>query len=306
MYAVDGGRGVALTRQADHNNATEPSPSADGRYVFFTIDVQGVDDPAKGKTQLRRLDLVDRRRAPCHRRQRARRRRRRAGCRAAAHSRRGLRPTAGSSPSAAGSRPAPFRSRGKQLGPRTALWLRDMQTGAERLLVDPVERDLQQNASDWAGYLPGYAWNRDGTQIFIGQGGQLKRVDVALGQGRRDSFQGARPADDLADGLQSRWRSTISSQSRPSSCAGRMCRPTAERAVVQAVGALWTMDLARRIAEASPADIVRTASVRAGLVARRSIDRLHELDRRRARASLARRRGGRRAHTAHEGCRRVL
>ena len=32
MYAVDGGRGVALTRQADHNNATEPSPSPDGRY----------------------------------------------------------------------------------------------------------------------------------------------------------------------------------------------------------------------------------------------------------------------------------
>src|SRR4029453_18908513 len=37
MYAVAGGRGVALTPQADHNNATEPSPTADGRYVFFTI-----------------------------------------------------------------------------------------------------------------------------------------------------------------------------------------------------------------------------------------------------------------------------
>ena len=58
MYAVAGGRGVALTRQADHNNATEPSPTSDGRYVFFTIDVAGVDDPAKGKTQLRRLDLL--------------------------------------------------------------------------------------------------------------------------------------------------------------------------------------------------------------------------------------------------------
>ena len=32
--------------------------------------------------------------------------------------------------------------KGLKFGPRTALWLRDLETGAERLLMDPIEVDM--------------------------------------------------------------------------------------------------------------------------------------------------------------------
>ena len=160
MYAVDGraGRRAHASSRSQQRHRAEPDEST-AAIVFFTIDVQGVDDPAKGKTQLRRLDLLTgdvlrvtegTERGP--------------GGDARLSSGGGFAPRL--SPDG---RQLAFARRlasgtisfkGKQLGPRTALWLRDMQTGAERLLVDPVERDLQQDGSDWSGYLPGYAWNR--------------------------------------------------------------------------------------------------------------------------------------------------
>ena len=243
MYAVDGGRGVALTRQADHNNATEPSPSPDGRYVFFTIEVPDVDDPAKGRTQLRRLDLSTgdvlritdgTERGPG------------GDSRLSSGGAFAPRPSPDGRHVAFGRRLASgtISFKGKQLGPRTALWLRDLQTGAERLLVDPVERDLQQNGSDWAGYLPGYAWNREGTQIFIAQGGQLKRVDVASGKVIAIPFK-VRVQRTIS---QMAYKAVALDDRKP--LEARFLRwphvsADGERAVVQAVGAIWTMDLAR-------------------------------------------------------------
>lgn len=240
MYAVNGGRGVSLTKQADHNNATEPSPTSDGRFVYFTIEVQNVDDPAKGKTQLRRLDLSTgdvlrvtdgTERGP--------------GGDARLSSGGGFAPR----PSPDGRHLAFARRlasgtisfKGKQLGPRTALWVRDMQTGAERLLVDPVERDLQQDSSDWTGYLPGYAWNRDGTQIFIGQGGQLKRIDVASGKAVPIPFKAhvQRTISQMA------YKPLAVDDRQPFEAKFlRWAHVSADRryAVVQAVGALWTVD----------------------------------------------------------------
>ncbi len=243
MYAVDGGRGVALTRQADHNNATEPSPSPDGRYVFFTIEVPDVDDPAKGRTQLRRLDLST---GDVLRVTEGTERGPGGDARLSSGGAFAPRPSPDGRQVAFGRRLASgtISFKGKQLGPRTALWLRDMQTGAERLLVDPVERDLQQNASNWAGYLPGYAWNREGTQIFIAQGGQLKRVDVASGKVAGIPFK-VRVQRTIS---QMAYKAVALDDRKP--LEARFLRwphlsADGERAVVQAVGAIWTMDLAR-------------------------------------------------------------
>lgn len=241
LYSVDGGKGVPLTRNADHNNASEPALSADGRYLYFSIEVAGVDDPAKGRTQLRRLDLQN-------------------GdmLRITDGTERG--PGGDSRQSSGGGiapRPSPdgrslafarrqasgtISFKGKELGPRTALWLRDLDTGAERLLMDPVERDLQQGGSDWTGWLPGYAWTADGRSIVIGQGGQLKRVDVQSGAAtaipfearvRRSISEMAYAPLDLDDHRPLdvrflRWPHVLAD---------------GKRAVFQAVGALWTMDL---------------------------------------------------------------
>jgi Tol biopolymer transport system component/imidazolonepropionase-like amidohydrolase len=242
MYAVDGGRGVALTRQADHNNATEPSPSPDGRFVFFTIEVPDVDDPAKGRTQLRRLDLLT---GDVLRVTEGTERGSGGDARLSSGGAFAPRPSPSGRQVAFGRRLASgtISFKGKQLGPRTALWLRDMQTGAERLLMDPVERDLQQNASNWAGYLPGYAWSREGSQIFIAQGGQLKRVDVASGKVVAIPFK-VRVQRTIS---QMAYKAVPLDDRKP--LEARFLRwphvsADGKRAVVQAVGALWTMDLA--------------------------------------------------------------
>lgn len=181
LYHAEGGKGVQLTKASEQSSASEPSVSADGKYLYFTIEMQGIDDPAKGRTQLRRLtfdggdvlkvtDGVER--GP--------------GGDARLSSGGGFaaRPSPDGRWLAFGRRLASgtISFKGRQLGPRTALWLRDLRTGAERLLVDPLDRDLQQDVSDYNGALPGYAWSKDGATIFIGTGGKIRRVDVASGK----------------------------------------------------------------------------------------------------------------------------
>ena len=47
--------------------------------------------------------------------------------------------------------------KGHRFGPRTALFLRDLQTGAERLLADPIETDAAEGMKTER-VLPGYSW----------------------------------------------------------------------------------------------------------------------------------------------------
>src|SRR5690606_19537618 len=70
--------------------------------------------------------------------------------------------------------------KGRRFGPRTALWLRDLETGAERILLDPVEV-AHESGSKSLRVLPGYSWTPDGRAIVISQGGRVRRVDVGSG-----------------------------------------------------------------------------------------------------------------------------
>ena len=68
-----------------------------------------------------------------------------------------------------------------KFGPRTALWVRDLKTGAERLLMDPIE-PMVASGSKTLGILPRYKWASDGKSVLITQGGKIRRVDVATRQ----------------------------------------------------------------------------------------------------------------------------
>jgi dipeptidyl aminopeptidase/acylaminoacyl peptidase len=72
--------------------------------------------------------------------------------------------------------------KGHELTPRTALWIRDLETGAERLVADPVEIDAAEDGLKTFLVLPKYAWAADGQSLVFAQGGQLRRVTLATGR----------------------------------------------------------------------------------------------------------------------------
>lgn len=73
--------------------------------------------------------------------------------------------------------------RGHRYGPRTGLWLRDLTTGKERLVMDPVEVDLADfHVPHRQRVLPGYAWSSDGKSLVISQGGQIRRLWLENGK----------------------------------------------------------------------------------------------------------------------------
>ncbi len=181
MYHKDGGRGVPLVGGDGRNGAPSwPTVSADGRYLYYQVGMDVDDDePLSGSMQLRRFafktgEIVD--------------------------------ITAGESSGAAAGRlssggaAAPEVSpdgrwlafarqipdgtlvfKGHEYGPRTALWIRDLRSGAERMVMDPIE-PMVASGSKTLGVLPRYRWAHDGRSILLMQGGKVRRLDVATGE----------------------------------------------------------------------------------------------------------------------------
>ena len=73
--------------------------------------------------------------------------------------------------------------RGHSFRPRTAIFVRDLSTGAETKVLDPAAKDLTQVNAQY-GYrpFPAYAWSRDGKALIAWEGGQIRRVDLATRQ----------------------------------------------------------------------------------------------------------------------------
>lgn len=185
MYHKDGGQGVQLIAAGGGgrgggggNGAPQwPSVSGDGRFLFYQVAMTVADkEPLSGSIQLRRFEFKTGETVDV---------------------------TAGESSGAAAGRfssgggAAPEISpdgrwlafarqipdgllefKGHKYGPRTALWLRDMKTGAERMVMDPIE-PMVASGSKTLGVLPRYKWASDGKSILIMQGGKLRRLDVA-------------------------------------------------------------------------------------------------------------------------------
>ena len=178
MYHKDGGEGIQVVD--DQPQAAWPSPSADGRYLYFHVytgppGLQGRDALA-GHWQVRRKDL-------------------RTGEIIDVTAGTAQQQVRGSSGSAYAAEISPdgrwlafarriaggtISYRGHRFGPRTALWVRDLQTGAERVVMDPITIDNAEGIKTLR-ILPGYAWNEDGSEIILTQGGKIRRLDVASG-----------------------------------------------------------------------------------------------------------------------------
>lgn len=241
MYHKDGGAGVELLK--DQPGVAWPSLSRDGRHLYFmatpgNIQVGGWREVLKGEAQVRRMDL-------------------RTGDLTTITSGEHNQQIQGSSGGAVAPEISPdgrwlaFTRRipdgtlswkGHRYGPRNALWLRDLASGRERVLLDPVEIDLTQTFK-FLRVLPGYSWTPDGSAIVISRGGQLTRVNVATGQAAtipftaevkrtisEMAFAPGRITDSAFNTRFTRWQTAS---------------PDGRRLAFQAVGRIWIMDLPR-------------------------------------------------------------
>jgi imidazolonepropionase-like amidohydrolase/Tol biopolymer transport system component len=130
--------------------------------------------------------------------------------------------------------------KGLKFGPRTALWLRDLQSGAERVVMDPIEQD-QGEGMKVSRDLPGYAWSRDSRSILITQGGRIRRLDVQSGTVTTIPFT-ARVKRTISEQAYSEqeWNDDRFTVKFPRWASAS---PDGRRLAFQAAGRIWLMDL---------------------------------------------------------------
>jgi Tol biopolymer transport system component/imidazolonepropionase-like amidohydrolase len=234
MYHVDGGTGVELL-PAGPARPSWPSVSADGRHLYYHAVDEALSryaDAVRGARQLRCYEFAT-------------------GAIVAVTAGTEGRQNHASSGGAYAPETSPDGRRlafarripdgtisykGHRFGPRTALWLRDLETGAERLAMDPIEVDMTETGKRLRA-LPGYAWTPDGRSIVLTQGGKLRRLDVETGEVATIPFR-------------ARVRRTISEQARGSTpitdgpFEAKFLRwytasPDGRVVLFQAVGKIW-------------------------------------------------------------------
>ncbi|MXX70806.1 MAG: amidohydrolase family protein [Gemmatimonadetes bacterium] len=195
MYHQDGGTGVEVVSN-DDGSASWPSVSEDGRYVFYHVRTPGqtvpwaVDDIAtallddrlvrdafQGTMNLRRMDLETGAVVKVTSGVPSRQYRLSGGGGFAGE----ISPDGRHVAFARRLPDATIEWKGHEFGPSTALWVRDLETGAERIAMDPIAQDMTEGMKTIR-MLPGYAWAPDGASIVIAQGGKLRRLDVASGE----------------------------------------------------------------------------------------------------------------------------
>lgn len=234
MHHRDGGEGVQVVGE---DGAAWPSTSSDGKHLYFhATEGSGAVDALGGRVQLRRLDLATGDVRPLTSGTTSQQVRRSSGGAYAPRV----------SPDGrllAFARRIPDGTlvwKGHELGPRTALWVRDLQTGVERVVMDPIELDMVDGMKTLR-LLPGYTWTADSREILLSQGGKLRRLAVASGEVETIPFEAtvqrtiseqAYTPSRISDGpLQARF------------LRWHTASPDGRRLAFQAVGRIWIMEL---------------------------------------------------------------
>ena len=181
----DGGDGIEILKGEASRNPYRTTTSTDGRFVYYDVYTsaanigRGRTDALRGAVQLHRLELASGLVTPI----------------TAGETDQGNadHPSSGGAYAAEPSPDGRYLSfmrkvpggtltyKGQRFGPRSALWIRDLESGAERLAMDPVEMDLSETSFALDGTYPAYTWMPDSRAILIHQGGKIRRLDVASG-----------------------------------------------------------------------------------------------------------------------------
>lgn len=228
LYNLDGGEGVQLVKRPSEEyqkELGEPAFSPDGRYLYYTQNATSgerfeyAQDVNKGVFDIRRLELAS-----------------------------GEVEVAVSGPGGAVlPTPSPderwlafVRRLRTPSALKTALFLKDLRSGAERPLYTELDRDMQET---WAihGVYPTMDWTPDGGSVVFWAGGGIKRVEVASGAVREIAFH---VADTRTTVVAQRFAVDVA----PEQVRSRMVRfaavsPDGQRVVFEAFGRLWLQDV---------------------------------------------------------------
>lgn len=222
LYHASGGNGLKLTdRRNWEQNATEPTVSPDGRYVYFSEDVSPGGNFQYSRNAHGQIYVVQR-----LDRQTGQRTTITGGAGSA------LRPQL----SPDGKTMAFVR----RVGLKSVLWVREIESGRERPIWDGLDHDQQEA---WAiyGTYPGYDWMPDGKSIVIWAQGRINSVDVASGRATDIPFT-ARIRQTITEAVRTPQRVA------PDSFDVKMIRwatvsPDQRRVVYTSLGKLWVKDL---------------------------------------------------------------
>ncbi|MFN0181271.1 MAG: amidohydrolase family protein [Gemmatimonadales bacterium] len=262
MYHREGGDGVEIIAGRSAANprgraAAWPSPSRDGKYLYFheitpgetpawtTADDDGrtVQDVLQGGVQLTRLELATNAFTAVTSGLPSRQYRLSSGGGYAGE----VSPDGKLLTFARRIPDGTITFKGHEFGPRTALWIRDLETGAERVAMDPIEQDMVEGMKVLR-VLPGYGWTPDGRSIVIASGGKLRRLEVARGRVTTIPFT-ARVRRTVSEQATASFR--ISDEPFPVRFARwHTVSPDGRRLAFQAVGRTWVAELTpgRRVA----------------------------------------------------------
>lgn len=122
----------------------------------------------------------------------------------------------------------------------TGLWLKDLESGAERVLVANLDQDMQEV---WAvhGVYPNMAWTPDNQSIVFWAGGKLRRVAVASGDVQEIAFsvQDTRRVVPVVRPQQQVFEERV----KTSMARSPVVAPNGKKVVFESLGRLYVKDL---------------------------------------------------------------
>lgn len=182
MYHIDGGEGIQLGED-ELDDAEWPSLTADGVFLYYQERTPGQDvfwtvrDILQGSYNISRFEIETGRVTKVTSGEPSRQYRLSSGGAYAGE----VSPDGRWLAFARRIPDGTIEWKGHQFGPRSALWLRDLATGAERVVMDPIEQDMAEGMKTLQ-VLPGYSWDAAGESIVLSQGGKLRRLWVESGE----------------------------------------------------------------------------------------------------------------------------
>lgn len=162
LYHSDGGSGLPIrTRQygkRDQKNIADPAFSRDGKYIYYTKDVTPGSQFDYNRDPLKTIFAINRYEMATGREETV------------------INGTGGSivpTPSPDQTRIAFLR----RIRNKTALFIKDLETGSEHPIYTEMERDLQEGFGS-EGYYPYFAWTPDSRSIVFWTGGKFHRISI--------------------------------------------------------------------------------------------------------------------------------